>query len=79
MGIKAGSLASGLIIQRDDGGWVIGGHDLLCKGALPDLSGAQHKHYPAVAQRLDDKRTGVTCDQHWSCCKCEDRHYKCGE
>jgi hypothetical protein len=68
--IKASSLASGLIIQRDDGGRVIGGHDLLCKGALPDLSGAQHKHHPAVTERLDDERAGVTFDQHRSCCEC---------
>ena len=39
------------------------------QGALPDLSGAQHEHHPAVAERLDDKWTDMTLNQHEGPCK----------
>jgi hypothetical protein len=55
VGIDAGSLTSGLVVQRDDLGRVLARDDLLGEGALPDLSGTQHEHHPAVAERLDDE------------------------
>ncbi len=62
MGVDAGGLASGLVVQRDDFGRVITADDLLGKGALANLSGAQHEHHSAVAERLDNKWTGVAFD-----------------